>query len=269
MVSGSRMLDSGRLHLARWALAAVIVLGAHVGGLALTLLSWEDPPELEDAGGTVVLELAPIAAVAPVDTPDLAHGPLMEEAAPAVQASEQKLQEVPKEIPKVEPSPAPEPEVALPMPQPEQKDPPKEEEAKEAVPEPETQQQANEAPLTTAPPRVEAQPSPNAAPTPGRAASLANAQASWQKALVDHLNRFKRYPVSARSQRVQGTVVVAFKIDRSGHLMNSHVVRSSGSAVLDGEALAVLKRSEPVPAPPGDVEGRMLDLILPIQFKIR
>jgi protein TonB len=262
------MLDAGRLHLTRWALAGVIALAAHVGAVALTLLHWEEPPELEDAGGTVVLELAPIAAVAPVDTPDLAHGPLLEETAPATQASEEKQQEVPKEIPKVDPSPAPEPEVALPTPQPEQKEPPKEEETKEAVREPETQQ-ANEVPLTTAPPRIEAQPSPNSAPTPGQSASHARAQASWQKALVDHLNRFKRYPASARSQRVQGTVVVAFKIDRAGHLVNSHVVRSSGSAVLDGEALSVLKRSEPVPAPPADVEGRMLDLVLPIQFKIR
>ena len=262
------MLDSGRLHLARWALAAAIAVGAHVGGVTLTLLNWEDPPELEDAGGTVVLELAPIAAVAPVDTPDLAHGPLMEEAAPAVQASEQKQQEVPKEIPKVEPSPAPQPEVALPMPQPEQKDQPKEEEAKEAVPEPETQQQANEAPLTTAPPRVEAQPSPSAAPSLGRSASLTQAQVTWEKALLDHLNRYKRYSSTARRRGHQGIVVIAFKLARSGELVSSHIARSSGSALLDKEALEILRRASPYPAPPSSADDAALNMTVPVHFQI-
>ena len=121
-----------------------------------------------------------------------------------------------------------------------------------------------------APPRVEAQPAPSAAPpSPGRAPSLERVQASWQKRLINHLNRHKRYPDAARSRHAQGTVVVAFKIDRFGQLVASHVTKSSGSPALDDEALAVLQRASPLPAPPEQMPGAMLDLVLPIQFRIK
>ena len=260
------MLESGRLHFSRWVLAALIALGAHVASAALTFMHWEEE-EADDAGGAVVIELAPMAAVAPVDSPDLAHGPVMDEIEQTTQAAKKVEQDVPKEIPKVEPSPAPGPEVALPKPQPKQKEKPKEEEeVSEAVPEQQNEQQQPQ--VQAAPPRVEAQPSPNAAPSLGRSASLAQAQATWQKLLLNHLNRHKRYPSEARNRREQGTVLVAFKINRAGNLVASHIVRSSGSSILDEEALTTLKRADPMP-PPSHADTPNIDLTLPIQFQIK
>ena len=214
------------------------------------------------------MELAPMLAVTPVDSPDVAHGPLVQEAMVTRQAVRETVQEVSKDIPLLEPSPAP--EVALPMPRPEAEEEPKQEEAKEPVPEKQDAEQASAAPLTTAPPRVDAQPAASAAPpSPGRAPSVAHVQASWQKRLIDHLNRHKRYPDAARSRRAQGIVVVAFRLDGSGRIVASHVTKSSGSQALDDEALAVLKRASPLPAPPEQIAGPMLDLVLPIQFRIK
>jgi periplasmic protein TonB len=62
---------------------------------------------------------------------------------------------------------------------------------------------------------------------------------------------------------------VAFRLDRSGQLIASRVTKTSGSPALDEEALAVLKRASPLPAPPAQIPGPMLDLVLPIQFRIK
>jgi periplasmic protein TonB len=251
-------------------MAAAVVVGAvHAAGAALALMQWQAEKTSQDAAGSMMVELAPLVAVTPVDSPDVAHGPLLEEALLTPQASKQAIEETPKDIPLIEPSPAPEPEVALPTPRPEEKEEPKKEEATEAVPGKQDAEQASAAPLTTAPPRVEAEPARSSAPARGRTASAAQVQASWQKALIDQLNRHKRYPNAARSSRAQGVVVVAFRLDRSGQLIASRVTKTSGSPALDEEALAVLKRASPLPAPPAQIPGPMLDLVLPIQFRIK
>ena len=64
-------------------------------------------------------------------------------------------------------------------------------------------------------------------------------------------------------------IIVAFKLDRTGQVVASHVTASSGSPVLDDEAMAVLKRASPLPAPPDQILGPMLDMVLPIQFRIK
>ena len=262
-------MESRRARVGRWAGAAAIVCTVHVGGAGLALMQWPEQ-DAEDAAGALMMELAPVLAVTPVDSPDIAHGPLVQEAMATPQAVRETVQEVAKDLPLLEPSPAPEPEVALPTPRPEAKEQPRQEEAKEPVPEKQEAEQASAAPLTTAPPRVEAQPAPSAAaPSPGQAPSIARVQASWQKRLIDHLNRHKRYPDAARSRRAQGIVVVAFRLDSSGQVVASRVTKSSGSQALDEEALAVLKRASPLPAPPEQIAGPMLDLVLPIQFRIK
>jgi protein TonB len=107
------------------------------------------------------------------------------------------------------------------------------------------------------------------APSPGSAAAAARAKAAWERSLVSHLNRFKRYPDAARARRNEGDVAVQFTIDRAGGVIASRIIRSSGSPALDEEALAVLQRANPLPAPPGHVNGSTFDLTLPIQFRIR
>jgi protein TonB len=63
--------------------------------------------------------------------------------------------------------------------------------------------------------------------------------------------------------------VVRFRVDRSGQVIASEVVKSSGSEVLDQEALELLKRASPLPAPPDAIAEEMLDNILPIYFGMK
>jgi periplasmic protein TonB len=85
----------------------------------------------------------------------------------------------------------------------------------------------------------------------------------------NHLNQFKRYPPQARVHADQGTVKVAFVLDSEGHIVSSHIVKSSGSAILDQETLDLLKRAEPYPLPPTGTSGQDLFLQIPISYALR
>ena len=72
----------------------------------------------------------------------------------------------------------------------------------------------------------------------------------------------------APARGLRGVTNVAFTIDRSGRVMSAQVAQGSGSMLLDEEAVAIIQRSSPMPAPPLDTPGESFDLVLPIQFQI-
>ena len=59
---------------------------------------------------------------------------------------------------------------------------------------------------------------------------------------------------------------LAFTIDRKGKVLSSQIATSSGSAVLDAEALALVKRAAPFPPPPAEVADTDLSFVVPIRF---
>ena len=85
----------------------------------------------------------------------------------------------------------------------------------------------------------------------------------WQQSLVAHLARFKSFP---HATAAAGVVSLAFTIDRKGNLVSSRIEKTSGSDVLDGEALAMVKRAAPFPAPPAGVADADLTFVVPIRF---
>jgi len=110
-------------------------------------------------------------------------------------------------------------------------------------------------------------PQPEQAPTtPGPASPKpAPAIASWQQAIVARLARFQRYPAQAKG--ATGVANLSFSIDRQGHVLNSQIIKSSGSAVLDAEALSLMTRAAPLPPPPAAVPDTDLTFVLPIRFE--
>ena len=82
-------------------------------------------------------------------------------------------------------------------------------------------------------------PQPQQAPTTTPALApreLPPVIARWQQAVVARLAHFQRYPAQAKG--ATGVVNLNFSIDRQGHVLNSEIINSSGSAVLDAEALS-------------------------------
>ena len=113
-------------------------------------------------------------------------------------------------------------------------------------------------------PQSQKEPSVVTAPSPS--AAVSSATVSWQQSLVARLAKLQRYPMQARG--VQGVASVAFTIDRQGKVVSSKIVKSSGSAVLDAEALAMVKRAAPLPAPPPDIADADLTFVVPIRFTV-
>lgn len=55
-----------------------------------------------------------------------------------------------------------------------------------------------------------------------------NDEARYLQALLGHLNRYKRYPESARRMRREGVVEVTFTVNRQGQVADARVVKSAG-----------------------------------------
>lgn len=58
-------------------------------------------------------------------------------------------------------------------------------------------------------------------------------------------------------------------MDRAGRVLAVTLVHSSGSALLDEEATALVRRAEPLPRLPDEVASATLTLTVPISFALR
>lgn len=289
---GARLLPS----LLRWTLAIAVVVGAH-GVAGWMLVTWQRAEAAMGAPpAAVMIELAPLPVAPEAPPQEVAPGPEMVEAQPEPQP-EPVIEKPPEPEPPppepvvepqpVEPPPEPTPQ-AIVQPEPEIKipelpplpdaaavlappPPPARPKTVERKPPPkkvvERRKPINQdkppAERTTAPPRAQAQAAPNAAaPAEGAASVSAASRASWRGTLLAHLNRYKRFPGGANP----GTVQVAFSIDRSGRVLSARLVGGSGDAILDEEAVAMIRRASPVPAPPEGLGGGSIALSVPVKF---
>jgi protein TonB len=110
---------------------------------------------------------------------------------------------------------------------------------------------------------------PQAAPFNSDTPSVRAAPASWQSLVLGHLAHFKRYPGDARQRKRSGAAWVRFQVDRDGKLLASELITSSGTVLLDREALQVLERAQPLPAPPASVLRQgTVTVTLPVSFKL-
>ena len=92
-------------------------------------------------------------------------------------------------------------------------------------------------------------------------------RATWQKELIAHLDKHKRYP-SDRSQQ-SAEIVVSFALDRMGHVLSTTIVKGSGDASFDEAALAMVRKSDPVQMPPPLVADEGLNFTLPVIFRVK
>ena len=121
--------------------------------------------------------------------------------------------------------------------------------------------------LASTPSTADQQAARPAAPMPGASSRNSDAVPNWKTQLVAALERQKRYPSEARGDH--GTAQLAFNVDRHGGVHNARVTRSSGSSVLDHEALALVQRAQPLPPPPPEVPGAQIPIVVPIRYNAR
>ena len=67
----------------------------------------------------------------------------------------------------------------------------------------------------------------------------------------------------------QGTALLYFVMDQQGHVLRYDLHRSSGFALLDREATALIERAQPLPTPPPSYQQARMEIVVPIQFSLR
>ena len=92
---------------------------------------------------------------------------------------------------------------------------------------------------------------------------------SWTTLLFKQLQRFKSYPSGARARNEQGVVMLAFTVDRNGHVLSRQIVTGSGYPDLDAEVLTMIERAQPLPAFPASMTQAQQDFSVPIRFSLR
>lgn len=85
-----------------------------------------------------------------------------------------------------------------------------------------------------------------------------------QRAIAKH----KSYPSIARTRGWQGEAMVDIHLDSNGGVLGSEISVSSGYEVLDKQALEMVKKASPFPAPPEVLQGRSFHLTVPVAFRL-
>jgi protein TonB len=112
---------------------------------------------------------------------------------------------------------------------------------------------------------------PNSSQTPPSSAGgvglgRSRIDSNYRGLVAAHLARHKRFPPEARSRGEQGGATVSFALDGGGRVTRVSLVRGTGSATLDQEATAMVRRASPFPAPP---DGRSANFTVPVSFRIQ
>ena len=92
--------------------------------------------------------------------------------------------------------------------------------------------------------------------------------ASYARNLSAGVARLKRYPAIARMRGWQGTAVINVSIGPRGELLDARIARSSGFAVLDEQALEMIREAQPLPPAPASLRGLALVVQLPVSFSL-
>jgi TonB family protein len=87
----------------------------------------------------------------------------------------------------------------------------------------------------------------------------------WVRQIVLKLNAAKQFPHEALGR--SGTARIAFRIDRAGHIVSTALLQSTGVDALDRDALALIKRAEPLPSPPAEVTEDELQFTVPLIYR--
>ena len=242
-----------RQELRAWTGAATAVLIVHLGVVfgysvydrSLALQGDAEAPP-------IIIDLAPLTVAPTVHPQDAAPAP--ELPPPPLPVEEPKPPEKPDQA-KIESLSADNSPAALPQP------------AHQNEPEEKSKPRPSPQPVT-AMPKAE-----HIAPTTAMA-RIGNSTATaapplWISQLLAHLNRYKQYPNIARARRQEGVVTLSFTMERDGRVLTRKIEKSSGSPILDEEALAMLQRSEPLPAFPPAMVGESRSFSVPIRFSLR
>ena len=97
--------------------------------------------------------------------------------------------------------------------------------------------------------------------TPGQRANYNTIIQAW-------LEKHKKYPRRARKRRMEGVGTLFFEIDQEGNVLEYRIEKSTGFRLLDKELEAIIKRAEPLPQIPEELQQAKYEFSVPIDFSL-
>lgn len=90
----------------------------------------------------------------------------------------------------------------------------------------------------------------------------------YQDMIKQRIEKFRQYPLIARRNQIEGIVGLKFPVLANGTTGSVQIVRSSGSELLDKEALNTIQRSSPFLPIPVDIGQTMVNIHVAIVFSL-
>lgn len=76
------------------------------------------------------------------------------------------------------------------------------------------------------------------------------------------------YPLSAQKNKIQGNLLLSFRIDSDGKLIHCKTVRSSGQKILDLKAIEAIKMASPFPPFPDYIELDFININASFSYQL-
>jgi TonB family protein len=258
-------IDSGERTSRRlWFCAALVALGLHVGGAAWALadLKGDDDDGGLGASGAEVIDID--MASPKLEDDDLPAGEDSQAQAASNATPEQKAEVEQTDLPKDMPTETEEADRVVTTsdvkkPTEEQKVQAVETRATEAA---DAAQDSSRKALAEDAPEAEKAKAPNQ----GIGKDKLKETAKWGRKISAYFELHKKFPEGKKNA---AQVKVALVLNRRGNVISANVVESSGDQAYDAAALAMIHRSDPVPAPPADLTEDQFAFSLPVIFNAR
>jgi len=95
-----------------------------------------------------------------------------------------------------------------------------------------------------------------------------DARSKYGNSLWGAISKHKKYPKIAAMRNWQGEAIVELELDGNGKLKSKKIIQSSGHDVLDRQALEMVEKALPFPAPPDVLRGNNFTITVPVPFKL-
>jgi protein TonB len=99
-------------------------------------------------------------------------------------------------------------------------------------------------------------------------APSSEAVAEFRYKAVSAVAQAVRYPVAACADGLEGSVLVGFVATSEGRITSRRIIKGSGHAVLDQEALQAIDRIKALPRFPAGAKGRQANFTVPLHFYV-
>ncbi|MGH1438636.1 MAG: energy transducer TonB [Cellvibrionaceae bacterium] len=95
-------------------------------------------------------------------------------------------------------------------------------------------------------------------------------EAAYEATISAWLQRYKRYPSSAKRRGQEDRIEIEFAIDKDGNVLSHKIISESPYSILNKAVIRMLKRASPLPAVPVDLQKGKTSFtyIVPVSFSL-